>query len=254
VPLWEAIIELTFKEEFMSKKLALITGGSRGIGKAVAVDLARQGYDLAIIAKSKKTLVETKSEILRLYGNINIDIFPLDIQNTEDVGGAVDEIHKKHQSIDVVFNNAGLLIRGSDDINPKEFDELVNVNIKGVYNILHFVVPILKEQKSGYIFNLASMAGKRGVPGIGAYALTKFGVVGISDTLYYELLKFNIKVTALCPSAIATDMTQDFAISHEEMIETTDIVKAVNFVMSLGDNACVPELLIRCKTYDIGKG
>ena len=82
--------------------------------------------------------------------------------------------------------------------------------------------------------------------------MTKFGVVGFNDSLYYELLLYNIKVTALCPSSIATDMTRNFTISKEQMISTDDIVKAVNFALSLSDNACVPELLRKCKTYDLG--
>ena len=235
----------------MTNKVALITGGSRGIGKAVAMDLARQGYDLALIARDEVRLNNVKDEINTLY-DVNISTFTLDVQNLDEVKQAIDNTLNAHKKIDVVFNNAGILKNGTDNISPDDFDALLNINLKGMYNILHTIVPQLKTQKSGYIFNLASMAGKVGVPGLGAYALTKFGVVGFNDSLYYELLPYNIKVTALCPSSIATDMTRNFTISKEQMISTDDIVKAVNFALSLSDNACVPELLRKCKTYDLG--
>jgi len=236
----------------MGKKLAIITGGSRGVGKAIAFDLAKQGYDLALIARDQDRLDQVKQKIGDQY-KVDIGTFSVDVSDFDATKAVVEQIYKAHGRIDLLFNSAGILREGTSETTPDDFDDLIRVNLKGMHNMIHAVVPKLKTQGYGHVFNLASMAGKRGWHGFGAYSLTKFGVVGYSDTLYHELLPYNVKVTVLCPSAIATDMTKESPLPQESMISVDDIVKTINFVLSLGDTACVPEISIRCKQVDLGE-
>jgi len=232
-----------------NNRLAIITGGSQGIGKAIALDLAKQGYDIALIARNQERLDQVKQEIID-NTKMNVGAFAVDVSDFDAIQEIVEHIYHAHGRIDLLFNNAGVLYPGTSEIAKENFDDLIKVNLVGVYNMIHAVVPKLKAQGYGHIFNLASMLGKRGLARLGAYALTKFGVVGYSDSLYHELLPFNVKVTALCPSAIATDMTKESSLSQEQMISVDDIVKTINFVLSLSDNASIPEVSIRCKQVD----
>ncbi len=234
----------------MSNKLAVITGASRGIGKAVAIDLAKQGFDVALIATNKEKLDVVKKTI-NSQGDVKAEVYSLDVSDHAAVHAAITGIMAQHHRIDLLFNSAGIMRKGASQIAVEDFEKLMQVNILGVYNFVHAVVPIMKKQKSGLIINMSSMSGKRAMPVLGAYAMSKFAVTGFSEALYKELLADGIKVTTLCPSAVATEMTTSFSMSPEEMIAPEDLVKAVRFVLSLSEPACIPEICIRSRVIDL---
>lgn len=226
--------------------VAVITGGSRGLGRGVALHLAKQGYDIALIATNQAKLDEVAAEIDKLNTGVKAQGFALDVSNLSEVESAVERIMAGHGRIDVLFNGAGLATGGNADIPPAEFERMIDVNITGVYNMLHTIVPIMKKQQSGYIFNLSSMAGKRALAKIGSYSLTKFAVTGFNEALFSELAADNVKVTALCPSVIDTDMTRAFDVPNEVKITVQDIVDTVDYLLKLGPNASIKEMMIYC--------
>jgi len=230
-------------------KVAIITGASRGIGKSAASYFAEQGYDVALIARNRE-LLEALSDELKQYYQINTGVFALDVCDREAVNACVNQIKRNHASIDVLFNNAGVFSFGTSEISPDDFDKLIDVNLRGVYNFTHAIVPTMKEQRNGYIFNLASDAGKHPIPTSGAYCMTKHGVVGYSQSLCLELAPFNIKVTAICPSVIDTDMGQAFeGFPDEDKITCLDINKTIDYLLTLGPNATVDEVIIKSTHY-----
>lgn len=111
------------------------------------------------------------------------------------------------------------------------------------------VAAFMKQQRSGYIINTSSMAGKRALPVYGIYSASKFGLLGYAEALFKELIPYGIKVTTICPSTVATDMTKDFKISGKLMIQTSDMVSTVRFLLSLGHTAAIQEIMIQCTEF-----
>ncbi|MBX9691489.1 MAG: SDR family oxidoreductase [Cyanobacteria bacterium] len=236
------------------KRVAIVTGASRGIGACVAAGLVEDGYTVVITARSREALDTVASEI-KLNATVNgsekepeILIYPLDVQDHQSVESMVADVVAKHDRIDVLFNNAGWGVEGTVDISYEDFDRVLSVNLKGAFNFLKAVVPVMKTQGEGTILNVASRAGKIGFINSGAYSASKFGLVGFSEALYRELCPLGIKVTTLCPSWVDTEMTKDAPVSRDEMLVPDDLLKTVRWLISLSPAAVVKDLIIECKT------
>lgn len=236
--------------QLQENKIALITGASRGIGKAVALGLAQDGYRVCLLSRNRDALELVAKEIIEKCqspSHLAPLIFACDVSDVNAIKKAVDEIIKQCGHIDIVLNNAGILRQGILE-SVQDFNELVQVNLIGAFNILHAVVPHMKKRQQGYIFNLASICGKEAYTSFGAYSATKFGLVGLSESLFNELAPHHVKVTAICPSYVATDMS-----SHAEyppanlMIAPEDILKIMRGLLTLSSQACVKEVVIHCQ-------
>lgn len=230
-----------------NNKLAIVTGASRGIGRGAAINFASLGYDVALIAKNKHPLEKFAAELAEKY-NIKTGAFCVDVSNKKAVNDCMQHIMQHHNTIDVVFNNAGILSTGLlEDIDDQDIIRQIETNLLGAYHVIKAVAPPMKKQRFGYIFNVASRSGKVAIPKFGAYSATKYALVGINEALYEEMMPYNVKVTALCPSVIDTDLSRNFNIPNEEKITVDDIVKSVNYLLSLGQNAWIKELDIECR-------
>ncbi len=230
----------------LQNKLAIITGASRGVGKAAAINFAKLGFDVALLAKNKDLLQTTAKEIKAKY-QVNAGVFSIDISNQKEVKNCINYILEHHHSIDILFNNAGILAPGLLDITEENIINQIETNILGTYYMLKAIAPKMKQQQSGYIFNMSSRSGKVAIPQFGAYSATKFAILGINEALYEEMMPYNVKVTALCPSVIHTDMSKDFNIPHEEKIQVDDIINTINYLLTLSPGALVKEIDIECK-------
>ena len=238
------------------RKVAVITGASRGIGRACAIYFAEQGYDLAMISRSKESLktveqhIEEKVNLNRKKSYlepVKYKSFDLDVGDKQAVDRCIQHILQHHDSIDVLVNAAGIAEFGTSAITEEQLQQMLSANVLGIYNFVHAVVPNMKKQNSGFIINMASRAGKVAHPALGAYALTKHAVVGYSQALFKELSEYNIKVTAICPSVVNTEMAKVFqGIPDNEKIDLSDIVKTVDYLLRLGKTATVDEIVIQC--------
>jgi len=229
-----------------TKPFAIITGASRGIGKAVAHYFAAQGYDLALLAQNPQRLKTAAEEIAT--PNIVVETYALDIADTVAVTTTIQAILAAHSRVDVLFNNAGILVPGTTHLSLTDFSRMLQINLLGAFAIAKPVAEVMQKQGFGYIFNLASNGGKRALPEFGGYCASKFGLVGLNEALQKELAKSCVKVTALCPSVTSTDMTQNFSMPDEEKIQLDDIVKTVAYLLSLNVNTHVPEMIIKCRS------
>lgn len=233
-------------------RLAIITGASRGIGKSAAFYFAQQGYDLALIARNESLLNALSADLLGKHA-VNVSVYPLDVSDAHQVNSAIKSISENHASIDVLFNSAGVLLAGTSAIAADDFNRMLDVNLRGVYHFIHGIVPCMKKQGSGYIFNLASYAGKRPLAHAGAYCMSKYGLLGYSQSLSLELAEHGIKVTAICPSVVDTDMTKHIAdFPDDEKILCQDIINSVDYLLQLSPNAYVDEITIK-STYLLKK-
>ncbi len=219
------------------KKVALVTGGSRGIGKACALELAKAGYDIVInYAGNEEAANKTVSEIKDLGQNAVAKKF--DVSNKEAVDTAIDEIIKEFGRIDVLVNNAGIT-RDNLFMRMKEEEWLavINTNLNSAYFVTNPVSKIMIKQRSGAIVNMASVSGVYGNAGQANYSAAKAGMIGFTKSLAKELASRNIRVNAVAPGFIQTDMTKDLPVDKiveriplKTLGKPEDIAKTVKFL------------------------
>lgn len=223
-------------------KTAIVTGASRGIGRAIALELAKNGANVVVnYAGSQGKAEEVVNEIKSL-GKDAIAV-KANVANIDEVTALVKETIDTFGSVDILVNNAGitrdnLLMR----MKEEEFDEVININLKGVYNCIKAVTRPMMKQRGGKIVNLASVVGVSGNPGQVNYVAAKAGVIGITKTVAKELATRNIYVNAVAPGFITTDMTDQLPeAAREQMLnliplnrlgEPEDVAKVVRFLAS----------------------
>jgi len=225
-------------------KVAVITGASKGIGRTIAIGLAGMNYLTILIGRDSVDLKNVSNIILEKSGIAPV-VLDLDITDSEKVRESIRKIIKDWGRIDVLVNNAGVYFDGSTSISETDFRKMLETNLTAQFVFLKEVVPIMKKQKSGYIFNVASRAGKFGFAGSGAYNASKFGLVGLSESLYRELVPLGIKVTALCPGWVNTNMAKEAGttLAEVQMIQPEDLFKTVKWLLDLSPGCCVKEIV-----------
>jgi NAD(P)-dependent dehydrogenase (short-subunit alcohol dehydrogenase family) len=228
-------------------RAALITGGSSGIGLAIARALGEDGYRLTISARRPDKL-EAAANQLREQG-VDVEAVPANMANEEEIRGIVAAHKDRLGRLDVLVNNAGIGIGGAvADAETKKLDLQLDVNLRAVYLLARESIPLLKEAGAEHgkalMANTASIAGKHGQGWLAAYSATKFGVVGLSQALHKELSSDGIQVTAICPAFVATPMTDwvEGQVPKEEMIQPEDIAEAIRFLLRTSRHCVVPEM------------
>ncbi|MFX3628550.1 MAG: 3-ketoacyl-ACP reductase [Ectobacillus sp.] len=186
-------------------KTALVTGAGRGIGRAAAIALAKEGVNLGLLGRTMDNLEKLAAELAQY--NVEVSAAAADVADLEAVTHAVAHITEELGAIDILINNAGTAkFGGFLDLTPEEWENIIRVNLMGVYNVTRAVLPGMIERKSGDIINISSTAGQKGAPVTSAYSASKFGVLGLTESLMLEVRKHNIRVSALTPSTVATDL------------------------------------------------
>lgn len=191
----------------LQNKIALVTGAGKGIGKAIALALAAEGVHVGLLARTQKDL-ETVADEIKAKGG-KAAFATADISKIDEVNKAVAKISEELGPIDILINNAGTGTFGKFlELEPEAWENQIRVNLFGVYYASRAVLPQMIERKSGDIINISSTAGKSGAAGTSAYSASKFGVFGLSESLMQEVRKHNIRVTALAPSTIVTELAE----------------------------------------------
>lgn len=186
-------------------KVALITGAGRGIGRATAIEFAKEGIHVGLIARNKEHLDKVAEE-LQPYG-VKVSTATADVSDLESITKAVEHVSQEIGPIDILINNAGISKFGNFmELDPQDWEQIIKVNLMGVYYTTRAVLPQMIERKTGDIINISSTAGQKGAPVTSAYSASKAGVLALTESLMLEVRKHNIRVTALTPSTVATDM------------------------------------------------
>lgn len=227
----------------MRKKIAIVTGAASGIGKGIALDLATQNFYLILMDRDEKKLIQTSKKIRKAH-----EMQVVDIRKEKLIAKFIQETIKKHKKIDLLVNCAGVFYEGTTRISQEKFQEMMQTNLLSTIALTRLVANQMKKQKNGYIINLASLAGKRSFSNLGGYSTSKFGLLGFNDALHKEMLPYRVKVTAICPSIVNTPMTKMYDMPNQEKISVADIVKTVNYLLSLNFNAAIKEIEINCGT------
>ena len=198
----------------LKNKKAIITGGSRGLGKATALAFAKEGIDVAITGRNEEALKATVAE-LKEFG-INAIYASFDVSNYEDVQKNIKSLIDGLGSIDILVNNAGIAAFGSFiDMEVSQWSQIIQTNVMGMYYVTKEVLPHLIDKNEGDIINVSSTAGLNGNATVSAYSASKFAVIGMSQSLMKEVRKNNIRVCTLTPSTIASDMSIELGIANK---------------------------------------
>ncbi|MFC1662307.1 SDR family oxidoreductase [Gemmatimonadota bacterium] len=227
------------------RKVAVVTGASRGIGRAVAEFLARD-YDLQLTARNQVGLLEAKHEIGLIHPDCQIAVKPLDLRDPGIVEHKIEKWISPLARVDLLFNNAGVFQSGTETIDFQSYVEMVSINQVAAFMFLKQVTPFMKAQRSGHIFNVSSIAGVKAFEKEGAYCSTKFALNGLNGALFLDLAGYNVKVTSICPSYVNTDMARDSGLDSERMIPVSDVVKTVEYALSLSARVGVERIVLPC--------
>lgn len=225
----------------LKDRVALITGGARGIGRDMALLFAQEGSDIAICDVNQEALDATRKEIEGL--GRRAEGFVVDVTNLTQVGEMINKVLDKFQKIDILVNNAGitrdnLIVRMSE----KDFDSVIAVNLKGTFNCTKSVSKVMMKQRYGRIISIASIIGIMGNAGQANYAASKAGIIGLTKSVAKELASRNVNVNAIAPGFIETDMTAKLADDVKSQMLTliplnrfgkaSDVAKAALFLAS----------------------
>lgn len=192
----------------LKNKNALITGAGKGIGKAVAIALAKEGVNVILMARTQSDLDEVAKEVNAL-GVKSLTLIA-DVADINSVNTAVERALGEFKTIDILVNNAGVAAFGKFlELEPVAWENIIKVNLMGTYYVTRAVLPNMIERQTGDIINISSTAGLAGNALTSAYSASKFAVLGLTDSLMQEVRKHNIRVTALTPSTVATNMAKE---------------------------------------------
>ena len=227
-------------------KTALITGAGRGIGRGIAEAFAKQGCDVAAVARTLEQ-VEDTADLVRGSGRRALAV-ACDVSRPEEVTRCVDRVLTEFGQIDLLVNNAGVAIfKPFAETTLEDWRRTLDVNLTGAFLMMKAVMPSMMERKKGRIINISSVAGLKPLVDQGAYCASKYGLNGLSKVLAMELREHNIAVHAICPGGVDTELARDAMPDRDKSnwMQPEDIANACLYLASLHPRATVDELSIR---------
>ena len=231
---------------------AVITGASRGIGKALAGIFALHGYNLFLCSKTESNLLEAIEELKTKHPNVFIEGKAMDLGKKENARLFGEWVKNNADTVDILINNTGTFIQGNVSDEPDgALETMLEVNLYSAYHTTRAILPKMKAQKSGHIFTICSIASLAAYPGGGAYSISKYALLGFTRNLRAELKEHGIKVTAVIPGAVYTDSWKGSGIAESRIMEAEDIAMMVYTTSRLSPQATVEEILIRPQLGDL---
>ncbi|HMG66249.1 MAG TPA: SDR family oxidoreductase [Chitinophagaceae bacterium] len=229
----------------------IITGASRGLGKAMAEIFAKNGYDLILTSLNEGRLAIAVKELIKTYPAVKTKAKSFDLSKKEQAQ-AFGQWCLENGSPDILINNAGSFCGANVyDEEDGALEEMIETNLYSAYHLTRVIVPAMIENKRGHIFNMSSIAALNAYPGGGSYSISKFAIHGFSVNLREELKAHNIKVTSVFPGATYTDSWASSGIEEKRFMEAEDIAKMVYAASQLSPQACVEDIVLRPQLGDI---
>lgn len=229
----------------------IITGASKGIGKAIAVKFASCGYNLFLCARNGEQLNKTALEIQGIFPSVKIKVKAADLSEKEEAKQFADWcLH--HGIPDILVNNAGVYLPGNTFDEPEgSLESMINTNLYSAYHVTRKLLPAMIQHGSGHIFNMCSIASLHAYQGGGGYSISKYALHGFSQNLRHELKAHGIKVTSVFPGAVLTDSWGNFDNSSGRIMEASDIAEMVLAASKLSPQAVVEDIVMRPQLGDL---
>jgi short-subunit dehydrogenase len=235
-----------------SSKKILITGSTKGIGKAIAIRAAEERHSLILTARNADELAELKKEIQAKNHALAVDVFVSDLGSREGTLKLIRYMQDKHRDLDVLINNAGVFMPGLIlDGSETDFEKMMEVNFYAAFHLTRGLLPAMIGREKGHIINICSIAGQDPYPRAGLYSITKFAMQGFSRCLRDELKDKGIKVTTVYPGATWSNSWAGADLPEDRIMQASDVAECVISSLRLSDSAVLEELVLRPQLGDL---
>lgn len=230
----------------------IVTGASRGIGKAILLKFAAEGYNLAFCSRNMKNLKALKEELLAVNKDIKLYFESCDMSNKEAVEAFAKNALATFGHFDIVINNAGIFLPGEiNNAESGDLEKMMDTNLFSAYHFTRALLPGLQQRRKGHIFNICSVASLMAYPNGSLYSITKFALLGFSKSLREELKDKNIRVTAVLPGATYTDSWQGIDLPETRFMKASDIAETIFNAYQLSERTDIEEIILRPQLGDI---
>jgi len=228
----------------LERKVALVTGASRGIGFAIARSLGRMGTKVSICARDVERLERARGELER--AGASVLAAPADISRPVEIEALVEKTTRSLGAIEILVNNAGIGYFGPFyQAEEANWDKQLDTNLKAVFLLSKAVAPGMMERRDGHIINIASLAGKNSFAGGAIYCASKWGLVGLTECMAEDLRPFGIRVSVICPGSVETEFSPHAGKDPRKMLQPEDIAHAVEMLVTQAPQSFISEVLIR---------
>lgn len=230
----------------------IITGGTKGIGRAIAELLLSEGHDIAFCARDKTAINARLEEWESLFPHQNVIGKVCDVSKNEEINDFAAHVLKKWDAIDVLVNNAGAFIPGDILVESEgSLEHMIEVNLYSAYYLTRKIVPSMIQRGSGHVFNMCSVASLMAYPNGGSYSISKFALLGFSKVLREELKTKGVRVTSILPGATWSDSWSGVDLPRERLMEANDIAISISSAMKMSPSAVVEDIVIRPQLGDL---
>lgn len=232
-------------------KLAVITGGTKGIGKALVNIFSENGLDIAVCARNLDDLNELKEEVQQKYGN-KVHIMRTDMSDKAEVEYFAKFIKSLEVPVEVLINNAGVFVPG--EIHKEEdgvLEKMIETNLYSAYNMTRGLIKGMKKAKSGHVFNVCSTASFMAYVNGGSYCISKFALLGMTKVLREEMKEYGVRVTAVMPGATYTASWEGAGLPKDRFMRSKDVASAIWNAYEMSDRTVIEEIIMRPQLGDI---
>ena len=234
-----------------TNNLVVISGGTRGIGRAIVQCFAQNKYNIVTCSRNKQELEKLKKELEKTFP-IKIHVFKADLSKKKEVMNFAEFIQQLSLSVEVLVNNSGTFVPGLVHEEPDgALENMIETNLYSAYHLSKKLIPQMKERRKGHIFNVCSIASLQAYPHGGSYSISKFAMYGLSKALREEMKNFNVKVTSILPGAVFTDSWKGSRFSEERLMQAKDIADMIYATYKLSNNTAVEDIILRPQLGDL---
>ncbi len=234
-----------------NNKVIVVTGGTKGIGRAIINKFAKSGFDLITCSRNEEELFDLQKDVKNTF-DARINVVAADLSKKEGVDQFIEFVKMVGKPVEILVNNTGRFLPG--EVHQEEegtLEELMNTNVFSAYHLSRGIIPGMKERKQGYIFNICSIASLNAYPNGGSYTITKFAMYGMSKALREELKEYNIKVTSLLPGATLTASWEGVDLPEARFMMPEDIAELIYSTYKLSERTVVEDIILRPQLGDL---
>src|SRR6185369_11173557 len=236
---------MTQLDKPLNGKVTLVTGAGRGIGAAIALQLAELGANLWLTGRTRPALEETATKLARLGVGTNVET--CDVSDADAVEALARRVESESGRIDILVNNAGVgdFSGALYKLSSETWHKIIGTNLTGVYHMIRALTPIMIRSGGGHIINISSLAGKNALPNGAAYAASKWGLNGLTVSVAEELRSHNIRVSVVCPGSVNTELSPHEGKDINKMLQPDDVAHAVAAIVTQAPQSFMSEILLR---------